>query len=248
MLRKVEKMDLFKSWLVEKYIAHRGLHDEQSPENSLSAFEKAIENGYVIELDVQQISDGTVIVFHDATLSRLTGHDGYVKYLIKDDLSSCYLGGTKETIPTFQEALNKICGRTPILIEIKNSGKPGKLESQVLEHLKNYCGQYAIMSFNPYVLKWFKDNAPNIIRGQLSSFFKNENLNLLKRIVLKKMLLNKVCEPNFIAYNALNLPNRFVRKYNTLPLLAWTIRSQEEYMKVVKHCDNIIFEGFQPKI
>ena len=69
-------MDLFKSWLVEKYIAHRGLHDEQSPENSLSAFEKAIENGYVIELDVQQISDGTVIVFHDATLSRLTGHDG----------------------------------------------------------------------------------------------------------------------------------------------------------------------------
>ena len=183
-------MDLFKSWLVEKYIAHRGLHDEQSPENSLSAFEKAIENGYVIELDVQQISDGTVIVFHDATLSRLTGHDGYVKYLIKDDLSSCYLGGTKETIPTFQEALNKICGRTPILIEIKNSGKPGKLESQVLEHLKNYCGQYAIMSFNPYVLKWFKDNAPNIIRGQLSSFFKNENLNLLKRIVLKKMLLN----------------------------------------------------------
>ena len=241
-------MDLFKSWLVEKYIAHRGLHDEQSPENSLSAFEKAIQNGYVIELDVQQIADGTVIVFHDSTLSRLTGHDGYVKYLIKDDLSSCFLNGTKETIPTFAQALNLICGRTPIIIEIKNSSKPGKLESQVLEQLKNYPGKFAIMSFNPYVLKWFKDNAPNILRGQLSSFFKNENLSFIKRIFLKKMVLNKISEPNFIAYNAQNLPNRFVRKYNSIPLLAWTIRSQEEYMRVVKYCDNIIFEGFTPKI
>lgn len=241
-------MDLFKSWLVEKYIAHRGLHDDQSAENSLSAFEKAIENGYVIELDVQQIADGTVIVFHDSTLSRLTGQDGYVKYLIKEDLKSCKLNGTKETIPTFEETLKFINGRTPIIIEIKNTGKPGKLESQVLEMLKNYNGEYAIMSFNPYVLKWFKDNAPNIIRGQLSSFFKNENLTFLKRIVLKKMLLNKVSQPNFIAYNSQNLPNRFVKKYNSLPLLAWTVRSQEEYMKVVKYCDNIIFENFQPKI
>lgn len=241
-------MDLFKSWLVEKYIAHRGLHDDQSAENSLSAFEKAIENGYVIELDVQQIADGTVIVFHDSTLSRLTGQDGYVKYLIKEDLKSCKLNGTKETIPTFVETLKFINGRTPIIIEIKNTGKPGKLESQVLEMLKNYNGEYAIMSFNPYVLKWFKDNAPNIIRGQLSSFFKNENLTFLKRIVLKKMLLNKVSQPNFIAYNSQNLPNRFVKKYNSLPLLAWTVRSQEEYMKVVKYCDNIIFENFQPKI
>ena len=241
-------MNLFKSWLVEKYIAHRGLHDDQSAENSLSAFEKAIENGYVIELDVQQIADGTVIVFHDSTLSRLTGQDGYVKYLIKEDLKSCKLNGTKESIPTFEETLKFINGRTPIIIEIKNTGKPGKLESQVLEMLKNYNGEYAIMSFNPYVLKWFKDNAPNIIRGQLSSFFKNENLTFLKRIVLKKMLLNKVSQPNFIAYNSQNLPNRFVKKYNSLPLLAWTVRSQEEYMKVVKYCDNIIFENFQPKI
>ena len=88
------------------------------------------------------------------------------------------------------------------------------------------------MSFNPYVLKWFKDNAPNIIRGQLSSFFKNETLSFFKKVALKKMLLNNVSQPNFIAYDAQNLPNRFVRKYNKLPLLAWTIRSQEEYMNI----------------
>lgn len=241
-------MDIFKSWLVEKYVAHRGLHDEESPENSLSAFEKAIGKGYVIELDVQQIADGTVVVFHDTSLSRMTGQDGYLKNLITEDLSACYLEGTKETIPTFQQALDLINGRTPIIIEVKNTLKVGSLESATLEILKNYKGQFAIMSFNPYVLSWFKENAPEILRGQLSAFFKKDKLSLVKKVVLKKMLLNKVAQPNFIAYEAEHLPNRYVRKFNNLPLLAWTVRSQEEYMRVVKYCDNIIFENFEPKI
>ena len=193
-------MDIFKSWLVEKYIAHRGLHDEESPENSLSAFEKAIEKGYVIELDVQQIADGNVVVFHDTSLSRMTGQDGYLKNLILEDLSACYLEGTKETIPTLQQVLDLVDGRTPIIIEIKNSLKVGKLESATLEILKNYKGQFAIMSFNPYVLSWFKENAPEILRGQLSAYFKKDKLSLVKKVVLKKMLLNKVAQPNFIAY------------------------------------------------
>lgn len=243
-----ENMDIFKSWIVEKYIAHRGLHDEESAENSLSAFEKAIQKGYVIELDVQQIADGNVVVFHDTSLSRLTGQDGYLKNLILEDLSACYLNGTKETIPTLKEALELIAGRTPVIIEIKNPMKVGALEAATLEILKEYKGPFAIMSFNPYVLSWFKENAPDILRGQLSAFFKKDKLFFVKKVVLKKMLLNKVAQPNFIAYEATHLPNRYVRKYNNLPLLAWTVRSQEEYMRVVKYCDNIIFENFEPKI
>lgn len=241
-------MDIFKSWLVEKYVAHRGLHDEESPENSLSAFEKAIEKGYVIELDVQQIADGTVVVFHDTSLSRMTGQDGYLKNLITEDLSACYLNGTKETIPTLKQALELINGRTPIIIEVKNTLKVGSLESATLEILKNYKGKFAIMSFNPYVLSWFKENAPDILRGQLSAYFKKDKLSFVKKVVLKKMLLNKIAQPNFIAYEAEHLPNRYVRKFNNLPLLAWTVRTQEEYMRVVKYCDNIIFENFEPKI
>ena len=241
-------MDIFKSWLVEKYVAHRGLHDTESAENSLSAFEKAIEKGYVIELDVQQIADGNIVVFHDSSLSRMTGQDGYIKNLITEDLSDCYLGGTKETIPTLKQTLEFIDGRTPIIIEIKNILKVGDLESATLKLLREYKGQYAIMSFNPYVLSWFKTNAPDILRGQLSAYFKKDKLSLIKKIVLKKMLLNKVSSPDFIAYEANHLPNRYVRKYNNLPLLAWTVRSQEEYMRVVKYCDNIIFENFEPKI
>lgn len=242
-------MDLFKTWLVETPIAHRGLHDKNTPENSLSAFAKAVEKGYAIELDVQLLADGTVVVFHDDSLARMTGNDGYIKYLNKDDLKALKLKGSKETIPTFEEALKVIDGRVPVLIEIKNQYKVGKLEQEVIDILKNYQGEYAVQSFNPFSLGYLKEHAPNILRGQLSGTFKHSKLAWIKKFLLKRMRFNKkVSEPHFISYEASALPNRFVRKYKKLPLLAWTVRSKEEYLKVVKYCDNIIFEKFDPEI
>ena len=242
-------MDLFKTWLVEDYIAHRGLHDEKAPENSMLAFEKAIKEGYPIETDVHQISDGTLIIFHDSSLQRMTGQDGYVKNLKKEDLKDIRLAGTDQKIPTLDEFLEFVNGRVPVLIEIKNNNKVGDLESALYSRLKEYKGEYAIQAFNPFVLEWFKNNAPEVIRGQLSGYFKGVQLSFLKKLFLKRMTLNKkVSQPHFISYEASTLPNRFVRKYKTLPLLAWTVRSQEEYMKVIKFCDNIIFEGFEPKL
>ena len=242
-------MDLFNSWLVDQPIAHRGLHDKVSPENSISAFEKAIEAGYPIELDVQLIADGTVVVFHDNSLSRLTDNDGYLKFLNKEDLKLLTLKDSKEKIPTLNEVLEVVNGRVPLLIEVKNEGKVGKLEKNVLEILKNYKGEFAICSFNPYVLEYFYKHAPHIPRGQIAGFFKGEKLSFFKKHALKKMLLNKkISHPHFISYEAKRLPNRFIRKYKELPLLAWTVRSESEYLNVVKYCDNIIFEGFEPTI
>ena len=53
--------------------AHRGLHGNGIPENSLAAFELACQKGYGIELDVQLSRDGEVMVFHDYSLERMTG-------------------------------------------------------------------------------------------------------------------------------------------------------------------------------
>jgi len=53
-------------------IAHRGLHGEGRSENSVAAFDAAIEKGYAIELDIQMSADGEAMVFHDYELSRLT--------------------------------------------------------------------------------------------------------------------------------------------------------------------------------
>ena len=210
-------MDLFNSWLVETPIAHRGLHDKQTPENSIASFKKAIANGYAIELDVRMLSDGTIIVFHDDSLARLTGNDGYVKFLKKSDLDMLTLEDSQEKIPTLQEVLDAVDGKAPILIEVKNDGKVGEFENKLIEILKKYKGQFAIQSFNPYVLGHFYKFAPEFPRGQLAGYLKHHKMPFFHKFALKRMMLNKrVSHPDFISYEAKTLPNRFVRKYKKI--------------------------------
>lgn len=244
-------MDIKNSWLFKSPITHRGLHTFEFPENSLIAFKNSIKNCYTIELDVRIIDDGTLIVFHDEKLIRVTKQDGYVTKLKKSDLENIFLisGDGKNTdqhIPTFREVLDFVAGRVPLLIEIKNQGKVGHLESKVIEELRNYNGEFAIQSFNPYTLEYFKNNAPHIIRGQLSCFFdKNELKGAIKRSALKKLKLNKIAKPDFISYRFTDLPNKYVEKTG-LPVLAWTIQNNADMEKIIPFCDNIIFENFIP--
>ena len=68
------------SWLTNKYIAHRGLFDNKLiPENSIAAFEKAVENKFAIEMDVQMTKDGVLVVFHDDDMFRMTGLKGDIR-------------------------------------------------------------------------------------------------------------------------------------------------------------------------
>lgn len=240
-------MEGLQNFLLDKYIAHRGLHNKETPENTIGAFNNAILKGYAIELDVQLLKDGTVVVIHDNKLSRLCNENKYISNCNYEDIKDLKILNSEYSIPTLKEVLEFVDGKTPLLIEIKNTLKVGELESKTYELLKNYKGEYAIQSFNPFSLEWFKINAPNVLRGQLSSYFKGENLSLFKKILLKKLKLNKISSPNFISYNTENLPNKYVKRTN-LPILAWTVRSQEEYLRVIKYCDNIIFENFEPSI
>lgn len=240
-------MDIKKSWLFSRPIAHRGLHGIDAPENSLAAFGKAIEAGFPIEIDVRPIDDGTVVVFHDDKLTRMTDLDGYVCNMTKSDLEKVRLRNSDERIPTFKEVLEFVDGRTPLLIEIKNDSTVGQLERDTLELLSSYKGEYAVQSFNPYSMEFFKKNAPQIPRSQLSCFFDKKDLGFFKRFVLKRLKMNKVSSPDFISYNHANLPNKYVTK-TKLPTLAWTVRSNAEMEKCLPYCDNIIFENFIPVI
>lgn len=238
------------NWLFKTPIAHRGLHTKECPENSLGAFERAIEKGYIIEFDVHLLKDGEIAVFHDDTLSRMTLKTGEIKNLTSKDLKDYQLNKTKFVIPTLDEVLNLIAGKVPILIETKSDTKVGKLESVLLEKLKGYNGEFAIQSFNPFSLAWLKKYAPNIWRGQLSGSFTQDdvNVNKLTRFVLKRMLLNKrVSKPDFISYEAKYLPNKYVDKFKNLPVLAWVVKSEEEEKRVRKFANNIIFENFEPQ-
>ncbi len=242
-------MKINEMWIGSSPIAHRGLHSSEIPENSLASFKNAIKNKFPIEFDVTCLADGTPVVFHDEKLSRLTGRDGFITNTSLEELSKITLSGSKEKIPTFAQALDFIGGKVPILIEIKNFGKVGALEKSIWKILQNYSGEYAIMSYNPYSLEWFKINAPKVKRGQLASFFKDKEITGLRKFSLKRMLLNKkVSEPNFIVYNADDMPNKYTKKYlGKVPVIACCIKSETDKARLAPYYDNFVFEGFMPE-
>lgn len=239
-------MTIKNTWIGKMPIAHRGLHNSEFPENSLPAFKNAIDNGYAIEIDVHLTTDGKIAVFHDETLIRMTGKDGKITSLCSSDLANYKLADSEYSIPLLTELFDLVDGKKPILIEIKNSGKVGALEKTLLSTIKNYTGEVAVQSFNPYSIEYFKIHAPQITRGQLSmKFTKKELKGFIKRFVLTRMILNKKSCPDFIAYDHNSLPSKRVAK-TKLPVLAWTVTSQDIYIKVKPYCDNIIFEQFTP--
>ena len=241
-------MNIYETWIVKSPIAHRGLFGEKIPENSLLAFKQAIKNKLPIELDVTALADGTPVIFHDEKLARMTGRDGFISSMSLADISDLKLQGTKEKIPTLAEALDVIDGKVPVLIEIKNFGKVGPLEKAVWKELIKYDGEYAIESFNPYTLEWFKNNAPKIKRGQLSCFFRNKDISGVRKFALKRMLLNKkISEPNFIVYDGADMPNKYLKKYyGVIPVLAYTIKSEGEELRLKGFCDNFLFDSYTP--
>ena len=101
--------------------AHRGLHNNESeaPENSMAAFRKAVANKFGIELDVQLSKDKVPVVFHDFTLKRMCGVEGKVCDYTLEELKEFRLLDTKEQIPTFQEFLEMVDGKVPLIIELK---------------------------------------------------------------------------------------------------------------------------------
>lgn len=237
------------SWLTDKPIAHRGLFDSESPENSLPSFKNAVEHGFPIELDVRLTDDKTIVVFHDDKLGRMTDSDGYVSNLKESNLNTLKLLKTDCCIPTFEQVLETVNGKVPLLIEIKKVVKSFALEEKLIDMLKSYNGDYAVESFDPYSMEYFYKNAPQIMRGQLSSYFHNSNIDLSHRdkMRLKKLKYNTLSHPDFIAYKVSNLPNKYVKNCG-LPVVAWTVKSESQAQKISDICDNYIFEGFIPSL
>jgi len=237
-------------WLLDRPIAHRGYHDSERkiPENSLAAFEEAVSKNFPAELDVRLLGDGTVCVFHDENTYRLTGIDRQVSLLSAADLSSFRIRGTDEKIPLLSEVLETVGGKVPLLIEIKSPGEAGALERNTAALLSSYRGKAAVQSFNPHTVRWFSEHAPGIPRGQISGRMKDTDLPVLKKILTRTLLCAIYSRPHFVAFESAALPCvpcTLVRRRGT-PLLAWTVRSRAEALRVRELCDNIIFEGFLP--
>jgi glycerophosphoryl diester phosphodiesterase len=238
------------NWLSDFAYAHRGLHGGDAPENSMRAFELAAQKGFGIELDVHLSRDGIPVVIHDDNLKRMTGIDKAAAELDAGELSALSLAGSAEGIPVFADVLRRVAGRVPLLVEIKNRGRAGELEEKVWDLLKAYKGLYAVQSFSPYSMGWFRNRAPNVLRGQLSSRFKDmeESLPAYQIFGLTHLLTNFLARPNFISYEIGSLPRGVVVRLRKkgITVLGWTVRSAEQKIRAEKYCDAVIFENIIP--
>lgn len=235
-------------WISTRPIAHRGLHrGKQVPENSLRAFEAAIAANHPIELDIQLLADGQLAVFHDKDLRRLTGQPGRIADQTLATLGQFYLYDTDQTIPSLQAVLALVRNQVPLLIEIKNEGKVGPMEAALLKTLRSYRGEFAVQSFNPLSVAWFKRQAPEIMRGQLGGNFRGNLRFWPQNFVLNYMLMNWASAPHFIAYDLNGLPNlpaTLARRGFNCPLIAWSVKSTADQARAEKHADNYIFDPF----
>ncbi len=231
--------------------AHRGLHGNGVPENSLLAFKLAVERGYGIELDVRLSKDKVLVVFHDDTLTRVCGIDKRVDELTAEELRDIRLSGTDEYVPTFDEVLNLIDGKVKLLCEIKEAASDSEVSIAAAERLKSYKGEYVVESFNPLSVARAKKLLPDIYCGLLCEHYtlKDEYKKPLYHI-LQNFFLNVKCRPDFIAYNHLHRGYhgfKLMKLYGA-PTFAYTVKSKDEE-KAARDggFDTVIFEGYIPE-
>ncbi|MBR5872663.1 MAG: glycerophosphodiester phosphodiesterase, partial [Oscillospiraceae bacterium] len=209
---------------------HRGIHDETVPENSLPAFEKAAEKGLGVELDVQYTKDGKIVVFHDLKLKRICGIDKAISELTFEELSELRLKETEEKIPLFTDVLD-VLKDVPVSCEIKTAGAAfdSNFLEEVYQLLKNYKGDFNVISFNPFVLEWFKNNHPEVIRGQLSAGSGHIGIGGFLEWMLDNLLFNFKSKPDFISYkwDDKSLGFLLCRFYGTR-LCCYTVHSMDE--------------------
>ena len=235
------------SWLRGAAFAHRGLHSAGVPENSPSAFAAAAARGLGIECDVQRSRDGLAVVFHDAALDRLTGEIGPVAARTAAELGQIVLAGSSDTIPTLRQLLDQLGGAVPALIEIKTDRdrdrdhRTSVLCLAVRRELEGCAGHYAVMSFDPRIVRWFADHSPLTVRGLVVT---EENDHSLPGM-LKRRLSLWHARPDFLAYDIRDLPSRFAaaQRARGLPLLSWTVRSAELAQRAARYADAPIAEG-----
>lgn len=240
-------LQTLRSW----HYAHRGLHNDLCPENSLSAFRRALDHGYGVELDVHLMADGNLAVIHDSSLVRTAGADVRIEDLRTEDLPGYPLKVSGETIPLFRQVLDLFDGKAPIIVELKPQGNNvAALTAAACKLLDSYHGPYCLESFDPRCILWLKQNRPELCRGQLSeNWFRTKNgLPWILKLLLTNHVENFLTMPDFVAYkfdDRKGFGNFLARKIWGLQGVTWTVRSREDHEIALKEGWISIFENFE---
>lgn len=242
-------------WIIDKYIAKNGQCNSELFPNTFSAYEESIKNGYAINIPVQILDDDSLVCFSHKNISKVIPTiSGYLnKYTLKE-LKDIKLNINEEKIPTLDETLDFIAGRTQIILELHNESISNKMEDKVIASIKNYIQKFnchhtiAVMSMNPYTLEYFNNEFPYVTRILKSGAFNDKMYGTIPTPKLKKLKYHKIANADFICYSAELLPYKKIRKCKPVGVLAHSVSTQSQYISVAPYCDNIIFSHFTPTI
>ncbi|TFG07947.1 MAG: glycerophosphodiester phosphodiesterase family protein [Promethearchaeota archaeon] len=219
------------------FIGHRGCRTEFIDENTVNAFQMALEYGAnYIEFDVRKTKDGSLIIIHDQTLERTTQGSGSIKNLLYSEIINFKTEKTRQKIPLLPEVLEKFKGKIKFMIELKDRNIQGMVLDLVeRKNLVNDCifsGRYLS---DLYLLRELKSNIKicyNITKGhefnlekfftskdQHEMLFHNIDMISLRSDLITEDFLN-ICHKN----NALALSWDFYKYDNSIYIIKELIR------------------------
>lgn len=213
-------------------VAHRGA-SAYAPENTISAFDKAVEmKADYIEIDVQRSKDGELVLIHDTSVDRTTDGTGKVGDLTFEQLRNLDAGSWKgeqftgEKIPTFDEILDRYHGKIGILIELKAPELYPGIEESIAEELKErnldkpQNEKIIIQSFNFESMKKMNDLLPKVPIGVLTS----SKLHTTPQVLQEFSTYADYFNPSYGIVD-----EELVNQVHSLGMKigSWTVRSQE---------------------
>jgi len=203
------------------------------PENSLLAFAAALEADVGIECDLRLTADGHIVVFHDADCRRMCGSPMRIGTSSLADLGRSNVGG--HPIPTLESLFLLVGGRVPLLLEVKVDGDLWRWIPALKAGLADYRGPFAVMSFEPRLLRLVKTNLPHVRRGLL--------LRADVKAVQRWMAI-WLADPHFIGMAVKGIDQSWLRRARRRrPIYCWTVKTAEQRAQAEVQADALIWEG-----
>jgi len=244
-------------WLTARPIAHRGLHDiaRGIVENMPGAIDAAIAGRFAIEVDIQLSGDGEAMVHHDDALGRLTEGSGKLIDKTAAELKAVAFKDTSERMMTLADLCARVAGRVPLVIEVKSQfDGDRRLVKRMAEVLETYSGPAVGMSFDPDKVLALRETMPGLLRGIVAQRSYDDGywakLTSEQRAGMLHLRHGFRTEPHFVAFWIDQLPAPapwIARNIFGCPLLAWTVRTQDQRARAARLADQMIFEGFLPE-
>ena len=188
--------------------AHRGF-SLQYPENTMTAFRKALEAGADgIEMDARLTQDGQIVIMHDPTIDRTTNGKGKVRDMLLQEILGLDAGIKKgvvfenERVPMLEQVFAELGGKLLLNIELCNydEGDNRQLANQTVELIEKYklVDSVIISSFRFNNLVYVKDKNPSISCGLLA---KQGLLGLFARNLLNHSVSVDALHPYYTDVN-----------------------------------------------